>query len=110
MEGSVGGIQISVAIIVDTIRRFLKRSFAFVISGWKGEGERYLCPLNCESLASTEEAQGMERLRIGSEWDHGSVFPTTIGTSCTLSSLTNKWSKPALNNAQLTGFSLTYLF
>ena len=49
----------------------------------------------------------MERLRIGSEWqDHCLVFPTTIGTPYTLSSLTNKWFKPAINNAQLTGFNL----
>ena len=34
------------------------------------------------------------------------VFPTSIGTPYTLSSLTNKWFKPALVTAGLSGFNL----
>ena len=34
------------------------------------------------------------------------VFPTSIGTPYTLSSLTNKWFKAALVKAELTGFNL----
>jgi integrase len=46
-------------------------------------------------------------LRLGSEWqDHGLVFPTSIGTPYTLSSLTNKWFKAALVKVELTGFNL----
>jgi integrase len=46
-------------------------------------------------------------LRLGSDWqDYGLVFPTTIGTPYTLPSLTDKWLKPALEKAELTGFSL----
>ena len=34
------------------------------------------------------------------------MFPTTIGTPYTLSSLTNKWFRPALVKAELTRFNL----
>jgi integrase len=60
-----------------------------------------------KALSEHKRRQGAERLRIGSEWqDHGLVFPTTIGTPYTLSSLTSKWLKPALVKAELTGFNL----
>ena len=60
-----------------------------------------------KALLEHKRQQGIERLRIGSEWhDHGSVFPTTIGTPYTLSSLTNKSLKPALVKAELAGFNL----
>jgi integrase len=60
-----------------------------------------------KALLEHRRQQGIERLRIGSEWhDHGLVFPTTIGTPYTLSSLTNKWFRPALIKAELTGFNL----
>jgi len=59
------------------------------------------------ALLEHKRHQGIERLRIGSEWhDNGLVFPTTIGTPYTLLSLTNKWFKPALVKADLTGFNL----
>ena len=46
-------------------------------------------------------------MRLGSDWqDHGLVFPTTIGTPYTLSSLTSKWLKPGLVKAELAGFNL----
>ena len=57
--------------------------------------------------ATPSPSNSLERLRLGSEWqDHGLVFPTSIGTPYTLSSLTNKWLKPALVKAELTGFNL----
>src|SRR5215470_17021292 len=57
--------------------------------------------------AGHKRQQGIERLPLGSDWqDYGLVFPTTIGTPYTLSSLTDKWLKPALKKAKLTGFSL----
>jgi integrase len=60
-----------------------------------------------KALLEHKRKQGIERLRIGSEWqDHKLVFPTTIGTPYTLSSLTNKWLKPALVKAELAGFNL----
>ena len=60
-----------------------------------------------KALVEHKRQQGIERLRLGSEWeDNGLVFPTTIGTPYTLSSLTNKWFKPALIKAKLTGFTL----
>jgi integrase len=60
-----------------------------------------------KALLEHKRQQGIQRLRTGSEWqDHGLVFPTSIGTPYTLSSLTNKWLKPALAKAELTGFSL----
>lgn len=60
-----------------------------------------------KALLEHKRQQGIERLRLGSEWqDHGLVFPTTIGTPYTLSSLTNKWFKAALVKADLTGFNL----
>jgi integrase len=60
-----------------------------------------------KALSEHKRRQGIERLRIGAEWqDNGLVFPTTIGTPYTLSSLTNKWFKPALVKAKLTGFNL----
>src|SRR5262249_22742495 len=59
------------------------------------------------ALLEHKRQQGIERLRLGSDWqDYGLVFPTTIGTPYTLSSLTDKWLKPALKKAKLTGFSL----
>src|SRR4030095_14076423 len=59
------------------------------------------------SYLAVSRRVAIERLRIGSEWqDNGLVFPTTIGTPYTLSSITNKWFKPALNKAELTGFNL----
>ena len=70
--------------------------------------ERYLCPRQLvKALLEHKRQQGIERLRLGSDWqDHGLVFPTSIGTPYTLSSLTNKWLKPALGKAELTGFDL----
>ena len=60
-----------------------------------------------KALIEHRRQQGIDRLRIGSDWqDHGLVFPTSIGTPYTLSSLTNKWFKPALVTAELTGFNL----
>jgi integrase len=60
-----------------------------------------------KALSEHKRQQGVERLRIGSEWqDNGLVFPTTIGTPYTLSSLTSKWFKPALVKAELSGFNL----
>jgi integrase len=47
-------------------------------------------------LADHKRKQSAKRLRLGSEWqDHGLVFPTTIGTPFNISSLTNKYFKPA---------------
>jgi len=60
-----------------------------------------------KALLEHKRQQGIRRLRMGSEWqDHGLVFPTSIGTPYTLSSLTHKWFKPALIKAQLSGFNL----
>lgn len=60
-----------------------------------------------KALLEHRRQQGIDRLRIGSDWqDHGLVFPTSIGTPYTLSSLTNKWFKPALVKAALAGFNL----
>src|SRR5690349_1140032 len=60
-----------------------------------------------KALIEHKRQQGIERLRLGSDWqDHGLVFPTSIGTPYTLSSLTNKWFKPALVKAELAGFNL----
>jgi integrase len=60
-----------------------------------------------KALLEHKQQQGIERLRLGSDWqDHGLVFPTSIGTPYTLSSLTNKWFKPALVKAELAGFNL----
>ena len=60
-----------------------------------------------KALLEHKRQQGIERLRLGSDWqDHGLVFPTSIGTPYTLSSLTNKWLKPALVRAELAGFNL----
>jgi integrase len=60
-----------------------------------------------KALIEHKRQQGIERLRLGSEWqDHSLVFPTSIGTPYTLSSLTNKWFKPALVTAGLSGFNL----
>jgi integrase len=60
-----------------------------------------------KALLEHKRQQGIERLRLGSEWhDHGLVFPTSIGTPYTLSSLINKWFKAALVKAELTGFNL----
>src|SRR4030095_781052 len=59
------------------------------------------------SYLAVSRRVAIERLRIGSEWqDNGLVFPTTIGTPYTLSSLTSKWFKPALVKAELAGFNL----
>jgi integrase len=70
--------------------------------------ERYLLPASTlKALIEHKRQQGIERLRLGSDWqDHGLVFPTSIGTPYTLSSLTNKWFKPALVKAELTGYNL----
>jgi len=60
-----------------------------------------------KALSEHKRQQGIERLRLGSDWqDYGLVFPTSIGTPYTLSSLTNKWLKPALIKAELAGFNL----
>jgi len=60
-----------------------------------------------KALLEHKRQQGVERLRLGSDrQDHGLVFPTRIGTPYTLSSLTNKWFKPALVKAELAGFNL----
>lgn len=60
-----------------------------------------------KALLEHKRQQGIERLRLGSDWqDHGLVFPTSIGTPYTLSSLTNNWFKPALVKAELAGFNL----
>ena len=46
-------------------------------------------------------------MRLGTDWqDHGLVFTTSIGTTFTISALTNKWFKPALTKAGLTAFNL----
>lgn len=63
--------------------------------------------LTVKALLEHKRQQGIERLRLGCDWqDHGLVFPTSIGTPYTLSSLTNKWFKPALVKAELAGFNL----
>lgn len=59
------------------------------------------------ALAEHKRRKGEERLRLGTEWqDYGLIFPTSIGTPYTLSSLTTKWFKPALKTAGLSGFNL----
>lgn len=83
--------------------------------GWalaepKTSRSRRTIPLPASTVTALIEhrrQQGVERLRIGAEWrDHGLAFPTTIGTPYTLSSLTNKYFKPALAKSELSGFSL----
>jgi integrase len=83
--------------------------------GWnfaepKTSRSRRTIPLPASTVKAVLEhkrQQGIERLRLGSDWqDHGLVFSTSIGTPYTLSSLTNKWFKPALTKAELTGFNL----
>ncbi len=60
-----------------------------------------------KALAEHKRPKAEERLRAGSEWqDHGLVFTTSIGTPFNISSLTNKWFKPALVRAELSGFRL----
>ena len=95
-----------------TVRRAIvwKRGGGWDFAEPKTSQSRRTMPLpasTVKALSEHKRTQGIERLRIGSAWqDNGLVFPTTIGTPNTLSSLTNKWFKPALIKAELTGFNL----
>lgn len=95
-----------------TVRRAIvwKRGGGWDFAEPKTSQSRRTMPLpasTVKALSEHKRQQRIERLRIGSEWqDNGLVFPTTLGTPYTLSSLTNKSFKPALMKAELTGFNL----
>ena len=97
-----------------TVRRALvwrqKKGAGWSFGEPKTSRSRRTIPLpqsTIKALAEHKRRQAEERLRLGSDWqDYGLVFPTTIGTPYTLSSLTNKWFKPALEKSELTGFNL----
>jgi len=78
--------------------------------GWhfgepKTSGSRRTIPLPrsmVTALAEHKRRQGEERLKLGPNWqNYDLVFPTSVGTPTNISSLTNKWFKPALVKAEL---------
>ncbi len=60
------------------------------------------------ALTEHKRRQGEERLKLGRNWqNYDLVFPSSVGTPTNISTLTNKYFKPALIKAELsTAFRL----